>query len=494
MSPLEPLAGTIEMAPEPEETRRSASSSRRGLDRTLSSSIASLRSAGTTTTTTKSQVGGGGGGEAGGGLRAQLGLAGVARRTLGISLLLVTVCLWTTSNFLASYIFSDRTYNKPFFVVYVNTSIFAISLVPMFVKYVARHGVRGVREEVVELWLNEKGRYKGGSGGRAAGSRKVADEEADGLLSGLADDDYDDDNDDDKNVSAAEEEGGSNNNNGEASSRLEIVDNPDAGTPEDEKLSLRETAVLSLEFSMLWFCANYFASACLEHTSVGSVTILTSTSSVWTLVFCALMRVETFSVRKLVGVLASLAGVVLISSVDLSGRSDEDRGSFPHKSTASIAIGDGMAFFSAIIYGLYVTVMKRRVGDEDRVNMPLFFGLVGVFNLVFLWPGFFILHWTGIEPFGLPPTGKVWAIVFLNSISSFVSDMSWAYAMLLTTPLVVTVGLSLTIPLSLIGEMIQYSQYSSWIYWVGAGIVLVSFLFINHESAEGEEKEDQAGS
>ena len=67
--------------------------------------------------------------------------------------------------------------------------------------------------------------------------------------------------------------------------------------------------------------------------------------------------------------------------------------------------------------------------------------------------------------------------------------MSWAYAMLLTTPLVVTVGLSLTIPLSLIGEMIQYSQYSSWIYWVGAGIVLVSFLFINNESTEGEEKE-----
>lgn len=72
--------------------------------------------------------------------------------------------------------------------------------------------------------------------------------------------------------------------------------------------------------------------------------------------------------------------------------------------------------------------------------------------------------------------------------------MSWAYAMLLTSPLVVTVGLSLTIPLSLIGEMIQYSQYSSWIYWVGAAIVLVSFLFINHESAEGDdEKEEQAG-
>jgi solute carrier family 35 protein F5 len=35
-------------------------------------------------------------------LGARLGLATMARRTLGISLLLVTVFLWTLSNFLAS--------------------------------------------------------------------------------------------------------------------------------------------------------------------------------------------------------------------------------------------------------------------------------------------------------------------------------------------------------------------------------------------------------
>jgi solute carrier family 35 protein F5 len=62
--------------------------------------------------------------------------------------------------------------------------------------------------------------------------------------------------------------------------------------------------------------------------------------------------------------------------------------------------------------------------------------------------------------------------------------MAWAFAMLLTTPLVVTAGMSLTIPLSLIGEMIQYGQYSSFVYWIGAVVVLVSFAFINHESRE----------
>lgn len=482
MAPLE-LAASAELCPEPEEMRRRSLSSG-----PLSSSITSLRASGLGGTRTA--AGGGGG------LLASLGLGGFARRTLGITLLLVTVFLWTTSNFLASYIFSDHTYDKPFFLVYINSSVFAISLIPLFARYYRRHGMQGVRAELVELWVNEKGReYKQGGGNRRARGNsllgqpailKTSDDEEHGLLSGRTDDDDDDDTE--RDAEAGSSTGDS------TASPMQIQDAPGLEKPPVDKLSLRETAILSLEFCMLWFCANYFASACLEYTSVGSVTILTSTSSVWTLIFCAAMRVESFSARKLAGVLASLTGVVLISSVDLSGKSDEDRGSFPHKSQTSIAIGDGMAFFSAIVYGLYVTVMKRRVGDEDRVNMPLFFGLVGLLNLVFLWPGFILLHWTGIEPFEWPPTGKIWAIIILNSLSSFVSDISWAFAMLLTSPLVVTVGLSLTIPLSLIGEMIQYSQYSSWIYWVGAGIVLISFLFINHESAEEGEKDRQAAS
>lgn len=416
MAPLEPLAASAELCPEPEEMRRRSLSSG-----PLSSSIASLGASGAT----GSRKAGGGG------LLASLGLGGFARRTLGITLLLVTVFLWTASNFLASYIFSDHTYDKPFFVVYINTSVFAISLIPLFVRYYRRHGMQGVRAELVELWVNEKGKeYKQGGGNkRARGDSllgrptllKTSDDEEHGLLSGRTDDD-DDDNDDDDGEQDAEARSSTGDS---ATSAMQIQDAPGLERPAADKLTLRETGLLSLEFCMLWFCANYFASACLEYTSVGSVTILTSTSSVWTLIFCAAMRVESFSARKLAGVLASLAGVVLISSVDLSGKSDEDRGSFPHKSQASIAVGDGMAFFSAIVYGLYVTVMKRRVGDEDRVNMPLFFGLVGLLNLIILWPGFLILHWTGVEPFEWPPTGKVWLIIVVSC--SILALLLWEY-------------------------------------------------------------------
>ncbi|KAI2623149.1 hypothetical protein GGR54DRAFT_38212 [Hypoxylon sp. NC1633] len=382
-------------------------------------------------------------------LRPKLGVWNMARRTLGISLLLVTVFLWTASNFLASYIFSDHTYDKPFFLVYINTSIFALSMIPISIKYIIQNGgFSRVKHLAIQEWRE---RYQGVE-------RLKAEDDDDAIVGERL---------------LVDDEGS-----------LEAVDLPKPG----DKLSFLETARFSLEFCMIWFTGNYFASACLEYTSVGSVTILTSTSSIWTLIFCGIMRIEPYSVRKLIGVLASLAGIILISSVDLSGAdNDDNRGNFPHKSQQQIAIGDAMAFFSAVVYGLYVVVMKIRIGNEERVNMPLFFGLVGLFNIFLLWPLFFILHFTGIEPFELPPDGKIWSIIIMNSLASFISDISWAYAMLLTTPLVVTVGLSLTIPLSLIGEMIQYAQYSSFVYWIGAAIVLVSFIFINHESREEDE-------
>jgi len=244
----------------------------------------------------------------------------------------------------------------------------------MVIRFVWREGVSSLRGKTIELWREV--RY--GLAPLKSQDEEVTDGEDDEAGALLVDDEG--------SLEALD---------------LVVARNRRRGSRVDEKLSLAETARLSLEFCMLWFLANYFASACLEYTSVGSATILTSTSSIWTLILCAVTGVETFSVRKLIGVTASLAGVILISTVDLSGANDGNRGSFPHKTTGEIAVGDAMAFFSAIMYGVYVTVMKRRVGNEDRVSMPLFFGLVGLFNVVFLWPGFFILHFTGIEKVGL---------------------------------------------------------------------------------------------
>ncbi|KAF2137506.1 uncharacterized protein K452DRAFT_235658 [Aplosporella prunicola CBS 121167] len=387
------------------------------------------------------------------------------RHSVGIALLLVTVVLWTASNFLASTIFADDSYSKPYFVTYVNTAFFVIPLIPIL--------ARKARDDPAQLhdFARAVQQKLGLSGAGAAAwytrakerEETVAAEEREAFIGEAGRDD-------------ATAEGGQ-------------VGGAGAEAEEEEGLDFMATAKLSIEFCCLWFLANYFTAACLHYTTVASSTILTSTSSIWTLLAGAFIGIERFTLRKLLGVLASLLGIVLISTVDISGTNSDDanRGSFPSKTPGELATGDALAFLSAVLYGFYAVTMKARIGDERRVSMPLFFGLVGLFNVLLLWPGLVVLHVTGIETFAMPPTGKIWAIVLINSTSSLVSDFCWAYAMLLTSPLVVTVGLSMTIPCSLIGQVLINGQTAHWAYWVGAAVVVGSFVFVNHEENRDED-------
>lgn len=394
--------------------------------------------------------------------------ASVARHTLGLMLLLCVVFLWTLSNFLGSSIFADNSYAKPFFLTYLNTSCFMLCVLPRLCKTAYRQSREGTLGDsfrstftvrsVKSFWRNEK-----------SNATPAIDDEEESFL---------------KPTDAR-------------------ITTPSAGS--EEVLELIPTARLSLAFCFLWFSANYFAMACLQYTTVASATILTSTSSIWTLLIGALARTERFTWRKLCGVLASLAGIVLISQVDLkSGNADAGNESralddFPDKTPYELALGDALALLSAVIYGFYTINLKKTTisAAPKTIHMPTFFGFVGLFNVVLLLPLFPILHLTGLEKFSFPPNVHIWTILLTNSVSSLISDICWAYAMVFTSPLLVTVGLSLTIPLSLVGEMIIQGRFESWIYWVGAMIVVGSFVFVEreekHEEEEAQVEEEDLG-
>lgn len=111
----------------------------------------------------------------------------------------------------------------------------------------------------------------------------------------------------------------------------------------------------------------------------------------------------------------SFLGVVLVSYSDQKD-SEENAQQPPTVMEASAPlIGDLLALAGAVCYGCYTTLLKYRIGDESRINMPLFFGFVGAFNVVLLWPLFPILHWLGIETLQVPHGGVLWATLLLNA-------------------------------------------------------------------------------
>jgi solute carrier family 35 protein F5 len=63
------------------------------------------------------------------------------------------------------------------------------------------------------------------------------------------------------------------------------------------------------------------------------------------------------------------------------------------------------------------------------------------------------------------------------------SDYIYVIAMLKTTPLVVTIGLSLTMPLAVLGEMGMQHPVKAQVV-LGAALVLVSFVVIGLEDAK----------
>lgn len=57
-----------------------------------------------------------------------------------------------------------------------------------------------------------------------------------------------------------------------------------------------------------------------------------------------------------------------------------------------------------------------------------------------------------------------------------VSDVLYLRAMLMTSPLAVTLGISLTIPLAMAGDIYRGTQLGGWKIYLGGALVLVSFV------------------
>ncbi|KAI6136733.1 hypothetical protein F5141DRAFT_1076298 [Pisolithus sp. B1] len=248
------------------------------------------------------------------------------------------------------------------------------------------------------------------------------------------------------------------------------------------QLTSQETAWLALYFCFLWFAANWSLNAALAYTSVASATVLSSMSGIFTLGVGRLFRVEALTAVKFGAVLLSFGGVVLVSLSD----SSQDPGPYSMTSPFHLlpVIGDILALLSALLYAIYMIFLKVKIREESRIDMQLFFGFVGLFNILLCWPIGLLLHIFGIESLELPTTRQALAAIVANMFITLSSDYIYVIAMLKTTPLVVTIGVSLTIPLAVTGDFFLGKPAAAQVV-VGAFFVLIGFIVVGVENAKG---------
>ncbi len=352
----------------------------------------------------------------------------LSRRALGLLCLLGVVVIWVISAETIQFIFRSQAFSAPFFLTFFNTCLFSLYLVG-FLFRADWWGEGGPPRCLV--WMSRR--------------REAAGTGDESLLSGEAVDNKEHDLDE-----------------GEGEAPV-------------ERFTVRRVLWVALGFCPLWFGANYLYNLSLTLTSASSATILSSTSSLFTFALGWVVKVEKASLWKMGGILLTLAGVVIVSLTDTTAAS----------SSRENVAGDIIALAGAASYACYAVYLKVRIADERALHMPMFFGFVGAINLILFWPLGFVLHATGLEPFQWP-SGPTLGFLFANGIvGTVVSDYLWVLAVLLASPVVATVGLSLTIPLTMLADsLINPTEHFNALYLVGAALTLLGFVFVNTTSAQ----------
>lgn len=158
-------------------------------------------------------------------------------------------------------------------------------------------------------------------------------------------------------------------------------------------------------------------------------------------------------------------------------------------SSSDSVTGDVIALLSAFFYGAYTTVLKWCLPDDERFRMGMVFGFVGVINFAVMWPGLILVDLLGVETFEWPSAEVLWPMAVNSLIGTNLSDVLWARSVVLTSPLVATLGLSLTTPLAMIADFVLKGKRFSWLYVMGAVVVTAGFVLSNFGPAAAAEED-----
>lgn len=126
-----------------------------------------------------------------------------------------------------------------------------------------------------------------------------------------------------------------------------------------------------------------------------SNTILSSVSSLFTFLVSLAFLDEKFTFLKLISVLLCMGGTIIVSLGDSTSEGNEI--------SSKPLLGDILALVSAGLYSVYITLIRKKIPDEDKgegqASMAQFLGFVGLFNLLIFLPVALILNFTKLEPF-----------------------------------------------------------------------------------------------
>lgn len=395
------------------------------------------------------------------------------RITLGVVLLILVDVIWVSSSQLTKFLYDNEKYDKPFFCTYFKTSMFVLYLVMLGI--IAPWKDACIKPARYTLMDGSAGGYDDDEPSQMVRSpSNLSDSTFVPIKGTITDTESDDASARSVKFSKfAEVKELSPHEASEAlMSRLSYA----ASLRFKRQKTHHKTARTALMFCVLWFIANYSFQLALEPGETAMVTLLSSTSSFFTMLLAAIFPSaggDNFTFSKFVAVIMSVAGTTMVSLSELNE---------PHMTK-----GIALAVMSAFFYAAYLVLVKRKNDTEERIDLPLFFGFVGICNIFLMWPLFFVLNFSRIEPFELP-NQKQFAVLFLNGlVGTVLSEAIWLWGCLLTSSLIGTLALTLQIPIAMLFDYFFRGKWYPPLFYLGSipmvlSLVFVAFLTKNDDS------------
>ncbi|XP_033629308.1 solute carrier family 35 member F4-like [Asterias rubens] len=227
-------------------------------------------------------------------------------------------------------------------------------------------------------------------------------------------------------------------------------------------LCLRTFLTLTVPFAACWAVTNYLYVYALGLIAAADVTAIFSSNTAFIYVFSWLWlheRLVLLPVRS-VSVVLSIGGMVLISY------SDGFEG--------STALGVGFSVGAAIGSAIYKVLFKRFIGNATSGQVSLFLSVLGIFNILFLWPFIIIFYYTEVESWSFDKIP--WDYLCGSAALSVAFNFLVNFGIAVTFPLFIALGTVLGIPLNAVVDLVFRGTNFSNFKIGGSVLVIVGFL------------------